>query len=258
MICAFKIKTYVHSRTASPRACRPAQIWRQRPPHQRWRDHCSAAAESEDKWSDIDLAFGLADASEQPAVISEWTRYMYEKQLALHHLDVTAGAWIYRVFLLPGTLQVDLAFVHASEFRPLATTFRLIFGTAKEPRPFPPPTPDGIIGFGWLYALHARSCIGRMRLWQAEYMISAVRDHALALACIRHGLSAIHGRGMDQLPKQVTREFEGSLVRQLNTVELSRAFRVAVKGFRMEIQTTDEKLAERFQETWALLEEGLF
>jgi hypothetical protein len=68
----------------------------------------SAAIESEDKWSDIDLAFGLADAADQAAVLSDWTSYMYEKHLALHHLDVTAGAWIYRVFLLPGTLQVDL------------------------------------------------------------------------------------------------------------------------------------------------------
>ena len=218
----------------------------------------SAAAESEDKWSDIDLAFGLADAADQPAVVSEWTSYMYEKQLALHHLDVTAGAWIYRVFLLPGTLQVDLAFVHASEFRALAPTFRLIFGTANEPRQFPPPTPGGLIGLGWLYALHARSCIARMRIWQAEYMVSGVRDHALALACIRHGLPAIHGRGMDRLPKEVTDLFEGALVQQLNTAELSRAFRVAVDGFRTEIQRTDEELAERLQETWASLDEDLF
>ncbi len=218
----------------------------------------SAAAESEDKWSDIDLAFGLVDAADMPAVLSEWTSYMYEKQLALHHLDMTAGAWIYRVFLLPGTLQVDLAFVHASEFRPLALPFRLIFGTANELREFPPLTPGGIIGLGWLYALHARSCIARMRMWQAEYMVSGVRDHALALACIRHDLPAIYGRGMDRLPKEVTDLFEGALVQQLNKAELLRAFRVAVEGFRTEIQRTDETLAERLQETWASLDEDLF
>src|ERR1700691_2977014 len=145
----------------------------------------SGASGGEDKWSDIDLAFGLADPADQPGVLSDWTSYMYGKHSALHHLDVTAGAWIYRVFLLPGTLQVDLAFVQATEFRPLAHTFRLIFGTANEPPQFPPPSASGIIGLGWLYALHARSCIARTRLWQAEYMVSGVRDHALALACIR-------------------------------------------------------------------------
>ena len=123
----------------------------------------SAAAESEDKWSDIDLAFGLANSGDQQSVLSDWTSYMYEEHSALHHLDVTAGMWIYRVFLLPGMLQVDLAFVEAAEFRALAPTFRLVFGKANESRHSPPLSPSGIIGLGWLYALHARSCIARMR-----------------------------------------------------------------------------------------------
>lgn len=217
----------------------------------------SAAADSEDKWSDIDLAFGLADPADQPGVLSDWTSYMYEKHSALHHLDVVAGVWIYRVFLLPGTLQVDLAFVQAAEFRPLAPTFRLVFGTANEPRSFPPPTPGGIIGLGWLYALHARSCIARMRLWQAEYMISGVRDHALALACIRHGLPAVHGRGIDKLPMEVTDQFEGALVQQIGTAELSRAFRVAVDGFQAEVRAADKNLADRLHQTLESLSEGL-
>jgi hypothetical protein len=155
----------------------------------------SAAADCEDEWSDIDLAFGLADPVDVQAVLSDWTSYMYKKHSAIHHVDVNAGLWIYRVFLLPDALQVDLAFVQATEFRPLAPTFLLVSGTANESRTFPAPTPGGIIGMGWLHALHARSCIARMRLWQAEYMISGVRDHALTLACIRHGLPAVHGRG---------------------------------------------------------------
>src|ERR1700727_239779 len=114
----------------------------------------SAAADREDEWSDIDLAFGLADPADQQAVLSDWTSYLYEKHLALHHLDVLAGLWIYRGFLLPDALQVDLAFVQATEFRPLASSFRLIFGTAHESRTFPPPTPGGMIGLGWLHALH--------------------------------------------------------------------------------------------------------
>jgi hypothetical protein len=213
----------------------------------------SAAAESEDKWSDIDLAFGLADSGDQQSVLSDWTSYMYEKHSALHHLDVAAGMWIYRVFLLPGTLQVDLAFVEAAEFRALAPTFRLVFGKANESRHSPAPSPSGIIGMGWLYALHARSCIARMRLWQAEYMISGVRDHTLALACIRHGLSAVHGRGIDQLPKEVTAKLEGALVRQMNQAELSRAFRVAVREFVSEIRSADETLGERLQKTLEML-----
>ena len=70
----------------------------------------SAAAECEDRWSDIDLAFGVADAAELPDVLIDWTQHMYDQHLAVHHFDIKSGAWVYRVFLLPGTLQVDLAF----------------------------------------------------------------------------------------------------------------------------------------------------
>ncbi len=216
----------------------------------------SAAAGREDRWSDIDLAFGVIDAAELPNVLSDWTAYMYDRHLALHHLDVKSGAWIYRVFLLPSTLQIDLAFVPATEFGALAPTFRLMFGKANDSRHFPPPLPGDIIGLGWLYALHARSCIARGNSWQAEYMISGIRDNALALACIRHGLPAVQGGGMDRLPSGVAAQFEGSLVRQLDSAELSRAFRVVILGLLSEIRSVDEELAERLQGALTLLTEA--
>ncbi len=213
----------------------------------------SAVAGCEDRWSDIDLAFGIVDSADLQNVVSDWTRHMYDQHLALHHLDIKSGAWVYRVFLLPGTLQVDLAFVPAAEFRALAPTFRLIFGKANESRHVPPPAPADFIGLAWLYAVHARTCIARQKLWQAEYMISGVRDHALALACLRHGLPAIHGRGIDQLPAGVTAQFDASLVRQLDTAELSRAFRVVVFGLFREIHHADADLAARLEETFGIL-----
>ena len=207
----------------------------------------SAAAGREDRWSDIDLAFGVSEAAEMPNVIADWTAHMRHQHLALHHLDIMSGEWVYRVFFLPSTLQVDLAFVPATEFRPLAPTFHLMFGKANESWHVPPPPLQDIIGFGWLYALHARSCIARGKLWQAEYMISGIRDNALALSCIRNGLPAVHGRGMDMLPSRVTAQFEDSLVGQLDTAELSRAFRVVIRGLLSEIRSIDEELAERLQ-----------
>ena len=129
----------------------------------------------------------------------------------------------------------------------MAPTFRLIFGEANESRHVPPPLPRDIIGLGWLYALHARSCIARQKLLQAEYMISGIRDNALALACIRHGLPAVHGRGMDLLPGGVIAQFEESLVRRLDTAELSRAFRIAIHGLLSEIQNLDQELAGRLR-----------
>jgi hypothetical protein len=207
----------------------------------------SAADSREDEWSDVDLAFGVRAAADLQGVLSDWTAHMYDQHLALHYVDVMSGAWTYRVFLLANTLQVDLAFVVQTEFRALAPTFRLIFGNANEPRYSSPPQTGAIIGMAWLYALHARSCIARRKPWQAEYMISGVRDNALALACIRHGLSAAHGRGMDLLPTAVAAQFEDSLVRQIDTAEISRAFNAVILGLLHEIRIADADLAGRLE-----------
>lgn len=207
----------------------------------------SAAAGREDEWSDIDLAFGVSNADEMPKVLGDWTAHLYEEHRALHHVDVRFGAWIYRVFLLPETLQIDLAFAPAAEFRALSPAFRLVFGKANEGRPPAPQPVSDLIGMGWLYALHARSCIARGKVWQAEYMISGIRDNALALACIHHGAPAVHGRGFDQLPRAVTAALEGSLVRGLTTADLAQAFQIAVDGLLGVIGAIDEELAGRLR-----------
>lgn len=205
----------------------------------------SGAMGREDRWSDIDLAFALKDSAETGKILSEWTQWMYDAHQAVHHLDIQAGAWLYRVFLLTNTLQVDLAFVPAEHFRPLAPTFRLIFGEAKEAAQFPAAGVSDTIGLAWLYALHARSCIARKQFWQAEYMISALRDQALTLACIRHGLPSAHGKGLDLLPTEVISPFTDSLVRYLDEVELARCFRTATEGLLAEILRADRELHDR-------------
>ncbi len=143
----------------------------------------SAAASREDQWSDVDLAFGVDTAANLPIVLSDWTAHMYDRHRALHHLDVMSGAWTYRVFLLPNTLQVDLAFVVDTEFRALAPTFRLMFGKANEPRHISPPVPAAIIGVAWLYALHQANlhC-------QAPTMASGVHDQRCSRQRARIGL----------------------------------------------------------------------
>ncbi len=108
--------------------------------------------------------------------------------------------------------DIDLAFWPAAEFGTTAPTFRLLFGTANERPPTSAPTAVGLIGMGWLYALHARSSIARGRPWQAEYMISGVRDHVMAMAGLRHGVPASEGRGMDSLPADLTAGLTAALV----------------------------------------------
>src|SRR5690606_42161491 len=68
----------------------------------------SAAAGLEDAWSDIDLVLQVSDDAVTDDVISRWTRRLYDRHGAAHHLDVTAGGVLYRVFFLDSALPVDL------------------------------------------------------------------------------------------------------------------------------------------------------
>ena len=112
----------------------------------------------------------------------------------------------------------------------------------------PEPAADGLIGMGWLYALHARSSIARGKAWQAEHMIS-VRDQALALACLRHGLPTAHGKGIDGLPPEALAGKDGTLVRSLELPELKRAFTAAVEFLAGELERSDAALAGRLGAT---------
>lgn len=205
----------------------------------------SATMGAEDQWSDIDLALALGVDSDREDVLADWTARMYHEHGAVHHLDVTRGSTLYRVFLLASTLQVDLAFWHAAEFGAIAPTFRLLFGTAVD-RPFASaPTASELIGMGWLYALHARSSIQRGRVWQAEYMISGMRDQVLALLCLRHDVPAVQGRGIDLLPAHSTASLAGALVCSLEANELRRVFRLVSDALLAEIEQVDAGLATR-------------
>jgi hypothetical protein len=205
----------------------------------------SAAVGSEDEWSDVDLALGLAPDADQDAVLADWTASMYSQYGAVHHTDVWSRGTVYRVFLLASTLQVDIAFAPASEFGALGPSFRLLFGEAVEQQPWAAPSTLDLVGMGWLYALHARSSIARGKVWQAEYMISGVRDHVLMLACLRHGVPHSQGRGLHLLPAATTAPVEATLVRSLEAAELTRAFRASVDVLLAEIAYVDAELAVR-------------
>jgi hypothetical protein len=171
-----------------------------------------------DRYSDLDLTFGIADHTPVADVLTDWTRTLSDELDAVHLVDLERSPTIYRVFLLPDALQFDLSMTPAAQFRPAGPRFRLLFGEiaageAEGPTPVGGlfiPTPavaGGLFGWGVIYALHARACIERGRVWQAEHYVGAVRDHALSLACLREGLPAVQARGYDDLPTETLARF---------------------------------------------------
>ena len=63
-----------------------------------------------DRWSDLDLTFGVAAGVPVEEVLADWTRTLETDFGAVVLFDLPVGSTIYRVFLLPGVLQVDLSF----------------------------------------------------------------------------------------------------------------------------------------------------
>lgn len=102
---------------------------------------------------------------------------------------------------------------------------------------------DETFGLAVHHAVRGRICIERGRLWQAEYWISALRDHALSLACLRRGFEVSHGRGLDRLPPKVLRFFRDGLIRSLDRGELLRVLRTSVEGLLRESEVIPEAAA---------------
>ncbi len=203
----------------------------------------SAAAGRLDEWSDIDFALCVSPEAELEEAVGEWTNRLYHDHGAVAHCDLRRGDTLYRVFLLNSTLQVDISFWSAGEFRAVGPHFHLIFGVANEPQSTPAVSADELIGFAWLYALHVRSSVARNRLFQAEYMLSNMRSQVLALACLRQGLPTRDGRGFDDLRDEKSRGFEDCYPTSIHPEELHRALRSTMAVLLSEIRRRDHNFA---------------
>jgi hypothetical protein len=183
-----------------------------------------------DAWSDLDLTFAVSDEVEVDEVLTDWTRQLVTDLDAVVLFDLPSGHTIYRVFLLPRCLQVDLSFTPAAWFGPRGPRFRLVFGRPGEVSSPDPPDPRDLFGWAVVYARAARAYIARGRWWQAEHCIGGVRDRTLALACIRRDLESSHGRSYDDLPPTVLDPLRRSLVSSLAPDALLEALKAAIDG----------------------------
>jgi hypothetical protein len=225
----------------------------------------SLAVGTGDRFSDLDLTFAVAAGVPVAEVLGDWTRTLTGELEAVVLADLEAGPTVYRVFLLPDALQFDLSLTSAPEFRPAGPRFQLLFGETApdepEARPRPAgglfiPTPavaEDIFGWGVIYALHARACIERRRVWQAEHYVSAVRDHALSLACRRRGLTAVQARGYDDLPPESLAGLEGAHVGSLDADALRAALGASVSTLLEEGSDADVPVAKVVAERLAEL-----
>ena len=176
-----------------------------------------------DRWSDLDLTFGVAEGSAPQDVLDDWTADLVSRFDAVHLFDLLVDPAVYRVWLLPDYLQLDVSVSPASRFRATSPRFKLLFGETNEPRYRDAPRRADTLGWAVMWARHARVCIEREQWWQAEYAIAHLRFRAMELFCLRLDLPPHYAKGSDRLPVDVRTAFERSLVRSLGRADLVRA-----------------------------------
>jgi len=207
----------------------------------------SGADGREDPWSDIDLALRLGPAVDLRTVADDWTKQIGAHLGTVAHVDVWARGALYRVFVLPDTLQVDVSFWPDEDFAAHGPRFRLVFGDANEPATPSTTTTadDDTVGMAWLHAIHVRSSLARGRVLQALYFLNAVREYVVQLACRRHGLPAHEGRGVDDLPPDLTKHLAETIPGSLELDRLRDAFSRLSALLVREVRYVDPAVADR-------------
>jgi len=183
-----------------------------------------------DRWSDIDLTFALDDNVSMEEVLADWTSTVQKELKAIHLFDLPYQSTVYRVFLLPHALQLDLSFTPRKDFRPYGSRFRLIYGQAGEPKYPETALPRQVFGLAVHHLVRARICLERNKLWQCAYWINETRNQVLALACLDKGLPSSHGRGFDSLPLEVLKPLERTQIGSVEPSTLIEAIRGLVDG----------------------------
>jgi len=90
-----------------------------------------------------------------------------------------------------------------------------------------------------------RSSLARGRVLQAEYMLSGMRNHVFELACLRCGVIAKQGRGLDDLPAVERDAAARCIPRSLDPDELKRSFQKTMELLVREIRPVDAELENK-------------
>src|SRR6476661_4019332 len=117
----------------------------------------SMATGLEDRWSVIDITFGVAEGVGVEAVLDDWTEALRREFGLVHYWDLPFRSSLYRVFLMPSGLEADVSVTPERDFGARGPKFRTLFGTTREQEPAPPPATRFLIGLGWHHVLHANS-----------------------------------------------------------------------------------------------------
>lgn len=208
----------------------------------------SGARQTEDEWSDIDLALRLAHDADLDETMDDWTEWFGSEVTISDRLDVHAWGAVYRVFFCDLPLQIDLSLWPWERFRSVrGEPMRVMFGDSLEPDDAPRPDWTQLARMGWLHALHARSAIHRGRVLQADLMLSIWRDQITSLVALRHGRNPSQARDAHLLPAEVQEAIGGARPSDLERDELLRSLARTADLYLAEVREHDPEYADRLR-----------
>ncbi len=183
-----------------------------------------------DRWSDIDLTFGVGKKVDLDALMADWSELLEKNFQTVQLFDLVYEHSTYRVFLTPDCLQIDLSFTPTSHFGAITENFKILFGKENDRPKKNEPDPRTVYGYFVLYALKTRASIERGRLWQAIGFLEAGREQLMVLACLKYGLNPFDGRGYDELPGSLKDQLAKSLVAVMDASVIKNALGIMVQS----------------------------
>ena len=215
----------------------------------------SESVQKQDVWSDIDLSFGFKNGSDISKILEDWNKVMGNEFNAHVLFDLNYRESIYRVYLLPNALQVDLSFTNTDKFGAITDKFKLLFGKSNEREQKQPPDQKTVFGYGVLYALKARCSIEREKFWQARYFLEKLRENLMILKCTIEQLNPFDGRGYDELPKKFLDRISKSFQASLKSSELKQSLQLLTGLLINEVKTLDN-IGYKFERELEIISES--
>ena len=219
----------------------------------------STAVGFADEYSDIDLIAVVDSQQSTERTFREWVSRLDSDLAPIHRFVASFDEHNFLAgFLLPGCLEIDFGVVNFDALIAKRGRWKVVYDTTgrieeklrsswdKRPQ-------ENIHEAGrelasvWHYVIQTVISVQRKQLWRALHNLEEVRNRGLHLAGLRRGLVVSHFREIDQLPSEIKREFEQTLVHSVTAEEILRALRWATECFFRELQAIEREAIDSEQ-----------
>lgn len=215
----------------------------------------SGAVGFEDAYSDIDLAVVVTREADVEPVFRDWQWRVWSVLPVRHAFESLRGPNIFLFgLLLDNYLEIDASFQSLCDLMARRGRWQVAFDRSGDIEGIlcaswdAQPTPDVAAEYRrwllsiWYYVTHVAIHARRGHWWRAVLDLEDLRQRAVVLAGLRHGVETQHFRDVHRLPADFQAALAQTLVARLEADEIRRALHAAVDCFFGEACALDAQL----------------